>query len=67
MASIATAAIFQEIANPGRYDLTINGRGFDYGLTPDEFADAIRRARIKADVPIWVEHADGRREKFTVR
>lgn len=45
----------------GTYDLTVNDRSLDYDLTPDEFADAIRRSRRQFD-KVEIEDETGYRQ-----
>lgn len=47
---------------PGQWDMTIDGRGADYGVSRRGIEDALHRRRIPYGTEITLQHFDGQRE-----
>lgn len=66
MASPKQVVVFraEKVGREVFYDMTLNGRVLAYELFPDDFAGALRRARI-SPTEVWVEDLNGYRERMT--
>lgn len=47
---------------PGQWDMTIGGRGAEYGVGRRGIEDALHRRRIPYGVEVTLQHFDGSRE-----
>lgn len=52
-------AVFEPTGEPGFYDLMVGGRASSYDVEPDDFAAAIRQARVPSGTKVYVDDGTG--------